>query len=145
MIRGGAGRGTLTFVISSLADGILPRLPVMSGVLFVVVFVVAPLPGRGPGIGQRRDPWRTFRFRGRTLVMSRAGWRCEAASFLAWGRCRQPAVEADHIYPWSRTARRHSATDKRSAALTIGASPTFALRGGTSAAWKPALDLLPSQ
>lgn len=21
---------------------------------------------------------------------------------LAWGRCRAPAVEADHVYPWSR-------------------------------------------
>ncbi|WP_376766676.1 HNH endonuclease [Nocardioides stalactiti] len=35
--------------------------------------------------------------------MARAGGRCEGPLFLAWGRCRQPAAEADHIYPWSRS------------------------------------------
>ena len=34
--------------------------------------------------------------------MSRAGDRCEAPRWLAWGRCRATAIEVDHIYPWSR-------------------------------------------
>lgn len=34
--------------------------------------------------------------------MSRASGRCEGQVFLAWGRCREAATEADHVYPWSR-------------------------------------------
>lgn len=60
------------------------------------------MPGRGPGLFQRADPWRLFTFEARRLVMSRAGHRCEGAVFLAWGRCRETATGADHVYPWSR-------------------------------------------
>lgn len=67
-----------------------------------VVVLGAPLPGRGPKLFLGRDPWRTFRFQARRTVMSRAGGRCEGALFFAWGRCGQPAVEANHVYPWSR-------------------------------------------
>jgi hypothetical protein len=62
----------------------------------------SPLPGRGPRMLQRRDPWRGFKFAARRRVMMRAGHRCEAPRLLAWGRCPNPATEADQVYPWSR-------------------------------------------
>ena len=86
----------------SLLDGVRPYVPtlVLLGVLFVLV--LSPLPGRGPRMWQRRDLWRGFKFGTRRAVLDRAGRRCEAPMFLAWGRCRAPATEVDHIYPWSR-------------------------------------------
>ena len=86
----------------SVLDGLQPYLPlvVLGGLLLLLI--ASPLPGRGPRMLQRRDPWRGFRFADRQAVMARAGHRCEAPRLLAWGRCREVATEADHIYPWSR-------------------------------------------
>ena len=70
--------------------------------LVVVGLVLAfPMPGRGPNSLQR-DVWRGFKYDARDTVMQRAGRRCEAATFLVWGRCAADAVEVDHIMPWSR-------------------------------------------
>jgi len=88
--------------LTPLQDGLRAYLPllVMLGV-FLVLFT-SPLPGRGPLMFQRRDPWRSFKFATRRAVMTRAGGRCEAPMVLGWGRCQNPATEVDHVYPWSR-------------------------------------------
>lgn len=77
-----------------------PVAPVLIAMLVLAAVLGAPLPGRGP-IG-RRDPWRSFKYGSRREVMERAGGRCEAQLFLLWGRCGEPATDADHIYPWSK-------------------------------------------
>ncbi|WP_460791519.1 HNH endonuclease [Nocardioides maradonensis] len=74
----------------------------MLSVGMLVLVAVCPLPGRGPRVLQRRDPWRGFKYAARRAVMDRAGGQCEAPAFLVWGRCRDTAAEADHIYPWSK-------------------------------------------
>lgn len=74
---------------------------------FVVVLVIcllvlsAPMPGRGPK-SRRRDVWRGFKFGARETVMRNANYRCEAPAFVAWGRCKEPASQVDHVVPWSR-------------------------------------------
>ncbi|MBC9937015.1 MULTISPECIES: HNH endonuclease signature motif containing protein [unclassified Leucobacter] len=78
----------------------LPNLFWMIPVLVLFILLTAPLPGRGPA-SRRRDPWRSFKFGVRRELMARAGDRCEAAEFVAWGRCSSPATDADHVYPWS--------------------------------------------
>jgi hypothetical protein len=88
--------------LASLLEGLRPMLPLLALVGGLVVFVACPLPGRGPRIFQKRDPWRGFKFAARRAVMDRADSRCEGALFLAWGRCRATATEVDHVYPWSR-------------------------------------------
>lgn len=80
---------------------LLALAPFLLCALGIYALVAAPLPGRGPGI-QSRDVWRSFRFEVRRAVMARAGGRCEAPAFFLWGRCAAPAVEADHVYPWSK-------------------------------------------
>lgn len=89
-------------LISTLAAGVAPVLPQLLAVLAAILVISRPLPGRGPRLFQRADPWRVFKYETRRQVMSRAGHRCEGAVFLAWGRCREAATEADHVYPWSR-------------------------------------------
>lgn len=99
-------RGTLALVsgsgLSPLFEGLRPYVPVLVAMVVLVGCLVLPLPGRGPRVFQRRDPWRRFKFASRRAVMTRAGGRCEAPLLLAWGRCQDPATEIDHIYPWSR-------------------------------------------
>ena len=91
-----------TGLLGGVIQGVQPMLPWLVLVGVILLVVACPLPGRGPGLFQRRDPWRGFRFDARRAVLSRAGNRCEAALFLAWGRCQHPAQEVDHVYPWSR-------------------------------------------
>lgn len=67
-----------------------------------MLVLTCPIPGRGPRLFQRQDPLRLFKGETRRVVMARAGGRCEGSAFLAWGRCRDDATEADHVYPWSR-------------------------------------------
>jgi hypothetical protein len=66
--------------------------------LAVIVF---PMPRRGPN-SSTRDVWRGFKYAPRQTVLSRASGRCEGAAFVAWGRCSSPAVQVDHVFPWSR-------------------------------------------
>jgi hypothetical protein len=89
-------------VLSALLDRLVPQVPLLTVTAFVFVLLAAPLPGRGPRIFAGRDLWRGYRFGSRDSVMQRAGGRCEAAAFLAWGRCAQAATQVDHVYPWSR-------------------------------------------
>lgn len=70
-------------------------------VVITAVVLSLPMPGRGPN-SSRRDPWRGFKYRARAVVLDRAGGRCEAGAFIVWGRCGDPAVEVDHVAPWSR-------------------------------------------
>jgi hypothetical protein len=86
----------------SLLDGLHSMLPLLALIGVPLLFMTFRLPGRGPRIFQRRDPWRGFKFASRRTVLARAGGRCEHALFLVWGRCRAEASEVDHIYPWSR-------------------------------------------
>ena len=65
-----------------------------------LVFVF-PMPGRGPR-SSTRDVWRGFKYGPRAEVLKRAGERCEGALMLAWGRCGRPAVEVDHVFPYSK-------------------------------------------
>ena len=88
--------------LTSLLDGVRPILPLLIPVGDVLIVLTAPLPGRGPRVLQRRDPWRGFRFGARREVLDCARGRCEGALVLAWGRCRDAASEVDHVYPWSR-------------------------------------------
>jgi len=90
--------GTL---LSGILDGIKPFLPILIPIILLIIILSFPLPGRGPGF-QRRDPWRSFKFEARRVVMTLAGNRCEGPLLLAWGRCGKPAEEVDHIYPWSK-------------------------------------------
>lgn len=89
-------------LIEALFAGLRPLLPLLALLVLLAVVLGAPLPGRGPGWFARRDPWRGFKYDVRRVVLSRAGRRCEAAAFLAWGRCPQAADQVDHIYPWSK-------------------------------------------
>jgi hypothetical protein len=84
-----------------LLAGLEPYLPFAIAALVAAMVIASPLPGRGPGL-QRRDPWRGFKHDARRTVLAQAGHRCEGALLLAWGRCRRPAEEVDHIYPWSK-------------------------------------------
>lgn len=101
--------GVLASGQTDVADAMLGMFWQTIGPLlqFVVPLVVVgavlafPMPGRGP-VSRRRDPWRTFKFGARATVMERAGGRCESSLFLAWGRCGDPAVEADHVFPYSK-------------------------------------------
>ncbi|MBU3995410.1 MAG: HNH endonuclease [Actinobacteria bacterium] len=77
-----------------------PMAPMLIAMLILWVALATPLPGRGPR--GKSDPWRLFKYGARREVMDRAGGRCEAQLFLMWGRCSEPATEADHIYPWSK-------------------------------------------
>jgi hypothetical protein len=88
--------------LASLLTGLLPVLPQFILIAAAMVVIACPLPGRGPRLFQRHDPWRRFKHVSRDVVMSRAGHRCEGATFLVWGRCTEDAVEADHVYPHSR-------------------------------------------
>ncbi|MEA5055916.1 MAG: HNH endonuclease signature motif containing protein, partial [Propionicimonas sp.] len=89
-------------LLASTLTGLAPVLPPFAAIAAFLLVLRCPLPGRGPHRSQGQDPWRGFKYESRRIVMERAGHRCEGAVFLAWGRCNEPAVEADHIYPWSR-------------------------------------------
>lgn len=67
----------------------------------LLVTMSFPMLRRGPN-SSSRDEWRGFKYAPRRTVLARAGERCEAPGFLAWGRCSSPAVEVDHVFPWSR-------------------------------------------
>ena len=52
--------------------------------------------------GNRRDPVRTFSRADKSVLLARAGGRCEHHSLLS-GRCDQTVrLEADHVHPHSR-------------------------------------------
>jgi hypothetical protein len=106
LLRTWAARDRLLFVTDSaltpLLDGLRAYVPLLVLVGVLLLLLASPLPGRGPRMFQRRDPWRGFKFSARRAVMTRAGARCEAPMLLAWGRCPDAATEVDHIYPWSR-------------------------------------------
>ncbi|MFL6089395.1 MAG: HNH endonuclease [Aeromicrobium sp.] len=89
-------------VVFNVLRAFFPVVPWLIGTAVFWIITCVPMPGRGPGIVRRRDAWRGFKFQARQTVMTRAASRCEGSIFLAWGRCRQVAVEADHIYPWSK-------------------------------------------
>jgi len=91
----------LQSAFSALLAGVAPVLPWLGPALVVLIVLLAPLPGRGPGLAER-DPWRGFRYAPRRRALERAGGRCEAPGFIVWGRCEAPAAEVDHVYPWSR-------------------------------------------
>lgn len=88
-------------LLGALSAGVCPAAPFLVPVVVLLLVFAAPFPGRGPGL-QRRDPWRGFKHANRRRLLERAGGQCEAAFFLAWGRCSEPAEEVDHVYPWSR-------------------------------------------
>lgn len=89
-------------VVGTVLAAFAPAIPQFLGIAAFILVTTGPLPGRGPRLFQRRDPWRRFKYGARREVMGRAGGRCEGPVFLAWGRCDEPATEADHIYPWAR-------------------------------------------
>lgn len=89
-------------VLAAFIAGIVPMLPQLSLIFLAVFALTCPIPGRGPRLFQRQDPWRLFKGETRRAVMARADGRCEGSIFLAWGRCPDEATEVDHVYPWSR-------------------------------------------
>jgi hypothetical protein len=90
-----------SLLVSGLWPVLAPHLWWLVPLLVLVVVLRFPMLGRGPN-STRRDPWRGFKFAARRAVLDRAGGLCEAPIFLAWGRCAEPAVEVDHVVPWSR-------------------------------------------
>lgn len=89
-------------VLGAFIAGVLPMLPQLCLIFLAVLALTCPIPGRGPRVFQRLDPWRLFKGEARRSVMARAGGRCEGAVFFGWGRCPDAATEVDHVYPWSR-------------------------------------------
>ncbi|TAK69122.1 MAG: HNH endonuclease [Actinomycetota bacterium] len=99
----GAAAGTdWGAILEGIIGGVRPVLPYAVVVGLLLLILRMPLPGRGPRFFRRLDPWRTFRFDARRVVLAHAGNRCEAPLLMAWGRCQSTAEEVDHIYPWSR-------------------------------------------
>jgi len=89
-------------VVEALLAGLTPLAGYLAVLLALAVVVGTPMPGRGPGLLRRRDPWRLFKYAARRQVLDRAGHQCEAPTFLAWGRCHEHATDADHVYAWSK-------------------------------------------
>ena len=89
-------------VFAGLMAGAGPILPQLCLIALAGFALVCPVPGRGPRLLQKLDPWRLFKGTARRSVMARAGGRCEGSVFLIWGRCPDAATEVDHVYPWSR-------------------------------------------
>jgi hypothetical protein len=89
-------------VLSAVWEGLVTQVPLLTVVAVVFVLLASPPPGRGPRKSAGRDPWRGYRLGSRDSVVHRADGRCEAAAFVAWGRCAQAATQVDHVYPWSR-------------------------------------------
>ncbi|WP_206447644.1 HNH endonuclease [Agrococcus sp. KRD186] len=88
-------------LLAGFAPVVGPHLWWLIPVVVAVLVLRFPMLGRGPN-SSARDPWRGFKFGARTAVLERAGGRCEGSAFLFWGRCDAPAVEIDHVVPWSR-------------------------------------------
>ena len=88
-------------VLGPMLDALQPMLPWLILLAILLVVIMCPLPGRGPG-SRKRDPWRGFKFESRRVVLARSGNRCEAALLIVVGRCGSPAEEVDHLYPWSK-------------------------------------------
>lgn len=88
-------------LLAGFAAVVGPHLWWLIPVVVAVLVLRFPMLGRGPD-SSRRDPWRGFKFGARAAVLERAGGRCEGSTFLIWGRCDDPAVEVDHVMPWSR-------------------------------------------
>lgn len=89
-------------ILWAFVAGIGPVLPQLSLIFAAVLVLTCPIPGRGPRLRQRLDPWRLFKGEPRRTVMDCAGGRCEGPVFFGWGRCPDAATEVDHVYPWSR-------------------------------------------
>lgn len=134
-------RTTLIFVdpvLTSLLDGARPLLPLLIPVgivLVVLVVLAAPLPGRGPRLLQRRDPWRGFRFAARREVLVRAGGRCEGALVLAWGAVESRRAKSITSTPGRAADQPWSATARPFAVRTTSGSRTSGRRGGTFCRW----------
>lgn len=91
----------LSGALNAFLAGLGPHLWWALPVLILLAVLLFPMLGRGPN-SSRRDPWRGFKFAPRSTVLERAGGGCEAPVLLMWGRCDDPAVEVDHVVPWSR-------------------------------------------
>lgn len=89
-------------MLSTVFETARPMLPLLAALAVLVLVLATPLPGRGPGFRQGRDPWRGFKYEPRRTVLALAGERCEGSMVLGMGRCGQTATEVDHIYPWSK-------------------------------------------
>jgi len=63
--------------------GIVPMLPQLTLTFLAVPALTCPIPGSGPRLFQRLDPWRLFKGEARRAVMALAGRRCEGSVFLA--------------------------------------------------------------
>lgn len=94
--------GMVDNLFNILGPTMVALAPKVIPLIIAIVVLTWPLPGRGPGMFASRDVWRSYRFAPRKELFERAGGRCEAAAFIAFGRCRSPATDGDHIYPWSR-------------------------------------------
>lgn len=88
-------------MIATFAAGVGPNLGWLVAIGVFLVVVRFPMLRRGPN-SSSRDVWRGFKYAPRRTVLARADDRCEGAALVAWGRCSSPAVEVDHVFPWSR-------------------------------------------
>jgi hypothetical protein len=88
-------------MIAELTAMVGPNLWWLVSGAAILGMIAFPMPRRGPN-SSNRDIWRGFKYAPRQTVLSRASGRCEGAAFIAWGRCSAPAVQVDHVFPWSR-------------------------------------------
>lgn len=88
-------------MVAGLGAVLGPNLGWLIPVAVFLVVATFPMLRRGPN-SSVRDAWRGFKYAPRRTVLARAGDRCEGAAVIVWGRCSSPAVEVDHVFPWSR-------------------------------------------
>ena len=93
--------GMFASVIATIVGEAGANLGWLIAIGMFLVVARFPMLRRGPN-SSNRDGWRGFKYAPRRTVLTLAGHRCEGAAFVAWGRCSSPAVEVDHVFPWSR-------------------------------------------
>lgn len=86
---------------AAIWDGLRGVPALVIGLILALVLLTKGVSAFKFGRRKPRDPQRLFNTAQRTVMMTRAGGRCEHNPFIG-GRCRATATAADHIYPWSK-------------------------------------------
>lgn len=60
-------------VLAAVFAGFAPVVPTFLAMTACLVVIGCPMPGRGPRLFQRQDPWRSFKYESRRVVSSSGG------------------------------------------------------------------------